>query len=245
MKNLKLATFLALLMFVPCNAFAETKDCFEKVNRGVFGFNMFLDKNLFKPLAQGYSYLPSPVKKGVRNITSNISHTVTIPNNLLQGNLPGALNETGRFLINTTVGIFGIFDPANTLGLKKMEPEDYGQTLAVWGAESGCYVMLPIFGPSTIRDAIGVVGNTALDPFYLSTVGDRNMLLDNNLGDLTYYIEEGFEKVDFRSRNIKNFEDLEKNSVDLYSTVKSLYLQRRENLINNGSTSDDEWKDFK
>lgn len=105
--------------------------------------------------------------------------------------------------------------------------------------------MLPIFGPSTIRDAIGVVGNTALDPFYLSTVGDRNMLLDNNLGDRTYYIEEGFEKVDFRSRNIKNFEDLEKNSVDLYSTVKSLYLQRRENLINNGSTSDDEWKDFK
>ena len=105
--------------------------------------------------------------------------------------------------------------------------------------------MLPIFGPSTIRDARGVVGNTALDPFYLSTVGDRHMLLDNNLGDRTYYIEEGFEKVDFRSRNIKNFDDLEKNSVDLYSTVKSLYLQRRENLINNGSTSDDEWKDFK
>ena len=99
MKNLRLAAFLTLLIITPCGAFAQTKDCFEKFNRGVFGFNMFLDKNLFKPVAQGYSYLPSPIKKGVRNITSNISHTVTIPNNLLQGNLPGAINETGRFIL--------------------------------------------------------------------------------------------------------------------------------------------------
>tara|TARA_B100000161_G_scaffold99884_1_gene70500 strand:- start:667 stop:1446 length:780 start_codon:yes stop_codon:yes gene_type:complete len=248
----KRKTYLVLILamlFLPLNTInlkAETKDCFEKLNRGVFQLNMVLDKALFRPIASGYSYLPSPIQKGVRNVTSNISHTVTIPNNLLQGNIQGALNETGRFAINTTFGIFGIFDPASKLGLKKNDPEDYGQTLGAFGVGPGCYVMLPIFGPSTIRDTFGVVGNTLLDPFYLSTVGDRNMLLDNNLGDRTYYIEEGFEKVDFRARNLKTFDDLEKNSIDLYSTVRSLYLQRRENLINNGASSDDdEWKDFK
>ena len=247
-KKLYLVLFFAMLSLplYALNLKAETKDCFEKLNRGIFQLNMILDKTLFKPIASGYSYLPSPIKKGVRNVTSNISHTVTIPNNLLQGNIQGALNETGRFAINTTFGILGIFDPASKLGLKKNEPEDYGQTLGSYGVGPGCYVMLPVFGPSTVRDALGVVGNTILDPFYLSTVGDRNMLLDNNLGDRTYYIEEGFEKVDFRARNLETFDDLEKNSIDLYSTVRSLYLQRRANLINNGvSSDDDEWKDFK
>tara|TARA_B100001248_G_scaffold64785_1_gene45251 strand:+ start:53 stop:811 length:759 start_codon:yes stop_codon:yes gene_type:complete len=247
-KKFYLVLFFAMLsmpLYAP-NLKAETKDCFESLNRGIFQLNMILDKALFKPIASGYSYLPSPIKKGVRNVTSNISHTVTIPNNLLQGNIQGALNETGRFAINTTFGILGIFDPASKLGLKKNEPEDYGQTLGSYGVGPGCYVMLPVFGPSTVRDTFGVVGNTLLDPFYLSTVGDRNMLLDNNLGDRTYYIEEGFEKVDFRARNLETFDDLEKNSIDLYSTVRSLYLQRRANLINNGvSSDDDEWKDFK
>ena len=104
-RKIYLVLILAML-FLPLNTInlkAETKDCFEKLNRGVFQLNMVLDKALFRPIASGYSYLPSPVKKGVRNVTSNISHTVTIPNNLLQGNIQGALNETGRFAINLSL----------------------------------------------------------------------------------------------------------------------------------------------
>jgi len=225
-------------------SFAETKDCFEKINRGVFSFNQGLDRAIFKPVAKGYSYLPNTIQKGVRNVTSNVSHTVTIPNHLLQGNFKNFYNDSGRFLINTTFGILGIFDPAEKLGFKKLDQEDYGQTLGFWGVGNGCYLMLPVFGPTTIRDAAGKVANTLLDPFYLTTVGDQTVL-DNNFGDSTYYVERGFDNVDFRARNLKNFETLEKNSVDLYSTVRSLYLQKRENLISNSSGSEDEWKNFK
>ena len=177
-------------------------------------------------------------------MTSNVSHTVTIPNHFLQGNFKNFYNDSGRFLINTTLGILGIFDPAEKLGFKKLDQEDYGQTLGFWGVGNGCYLMLPVFGPTTIRDAAGKVANTLLDPFYLTTVGDQTVL-DNNFGDSTYYVERGFDNVDFRARNLKNFETLEKNSVDLYSTVRSLYLQKRENLISNSSGSEDEWKNFK
>ena len=103
--------------------------------------------------------------------------------------------------------------------------------------------MLPIFGPSTVRDAVGKVANTVLDPFYMVTVGESTVF-DNNFGDQTYYLERGFDVVDFRSQNLKNFDNLEKNSLDLYASTRSLYLQRRENLISNKTKSEDEWKDF-
>ena len=103
--------------------------------------------------------------------------------------------------------------------------------------------MLPVFGPSTTRDVVGKVANTILDPFYMVTVGDSKVL-DNNFGDQTYYLERGFDVVDFRSQNLKSFDNLEKNSLDLYASTRSLYLQRRENLISNKTKSEDEWKDF-
>ena len=243
--NFLIKATLSFLIFTFANvSFAETKDCFEKINRGVFSFNQGLDRAIFKPVAKGYSHLPNTVQKGVRNVTSNVSHTVTIPNHILQGNFKNLYNDTGRFLINTTFGILGIFDPAKKLGFKKIDQEDYGQTLGFWGVGHGCYLMLPVFGPSTTRDAVGKVANSLLDPFYLTTVGDQTVL-DNNFGDSTYYVERGFDNVDFRAKNLKNFESLEKNSIDLYSTVRSLYLQKRENLISNSSTSEDEWKNFK
>ena len=243
--NFLIKATLSFLIFTFANvSFAETKDCFEKINRGVFSFNQGLDRAIFKPVAKGYSHLPNTVQKGVRNVTSNVSHTVTIPNHILQGNFKNLYNDTGRFLINTTFGILGIFDPAKKLGFKKIDQEDYGQTLGFWGVGNGCYLMLPVFGPSTTRDAVGKVANSLLDPFYLTTVGDQTVL-DNNFGDSTYYVERGFDNVDFRAKNLKNFESLEKNSIDLYSTVRSLYLQKRENLISNSSTSEDEWKNFK
>ena len=243
--NFLIKATLSFLIFTFANvSFAETKDCFEKINRGVFSFNQGLDRAIFKPVAKGYSHLPNIVQKGVRNVTSNVSHTVTIPNHILQGNFKNLYNDTGRFLINTTFGILGIFDPAKKLGFKKIDQEDYGQTLGFWGVGNGCYLMLPVFGPSTTRDAVGKIANSLLDPFYLTTVGDQTVL-DKNFGDSTYYVERGFDNVDFRAKNLKNFESLEKNSIDLYSTVRSLYLQKRENLISNSSTSEDEWKNFK
>lgn len=224
---------------------ADTPDCFESVNRAIFGFNVKLDKIVFKPIAKGYSYLPDSVETSLGNATSNVSHLVAIPNQLLQGKLGGAIHDTGRFLINTTVGILGLFDPASKIGLEKQEPEDYGQTLGYWGVGHGCYVVLPVLGPTTLRDGLGNIGNTYLDPFYLSTVGDKEYLLDNNLGDRTYWTVEGVDKVNWRAENLQTVDDLEKNSVDFYSSVKSIYLQRRNKLTKDGDLSDeDEWKDF-
>ena len=224
---------------------AKTKDCFETVNRAVFSFNIGLDKVIFKPVAKGYSYLPSPIRTGVKNATNNVSYFVQIPNQFLQGKFKNGVKDTGRFLINTTVGILGFFDPASKIGLSKNENEDYGQTLGSWGVSHGCYIVLPVFGPTTLRDSVGKVGNVLLDPFYLSTVGNKEMLLGNNLGDQTYWGETVLDKTNWRAENIKSLEDLEKNSIDLYSSVRSLYLQRRDFLTNDGTDSEDEWKDFK
>ena len=246
-KFLRLTALVIGVLLTDANySYSKTSDCFERVNRAVFSFNMALDKAIFKPVSKGYSYLPSPVKASVGNATSNVSYLVTIPNQILQGKIYAAANDTGRFLINTTVGILGLFDPASRIGLQKKENEDYGQTLGVWGIGHGCYVVLPVFGPSTVRDTVGKVANMALDPFYLSTVGDKELLLDNNLGDRTYYIEQGFDKINWRAENGKSIDDLEKNSIDFYASVRSVYLQRRDNLTNDGkSTADDEWKEFK
>ena len=243
MKIFKILAFLAIVLF-STNSFSATKDCFEKVNRATFAFNQALDKIILKPVATGYSYLPQPVRSGVNNATSNILYLVTIPNDLLQGNFSNAVNNSGRFLINSTFGILGLFDPAQKIGLQKLEHEDYGQTLGAWGAGPGCYFVLPIFGPTTVRDTIGKIGNILLDPFYIMTVGDRE-IMNSDFRERIYYIEKSLEVTDFRANNLKNFDNLEKNSVDLYASVRSLYLQRRENLISNNSTQKDEWKDFK
>ncbi len=245
-KKISKAIFLANLYLFSCGiANSQTPDCFENINRGIFSFNMALDKVVFKPVAKGYSYLPDFLQDGVKNMTSNISETVTVPNYLLQGEFKKAIHDTGRFLINTTAGIFGFFDPATKLGLAKQESNDYGLTLGVWGVSHGCFVMLPIFGPSTLRDTVGKVGNTLLDPFYMTTVGSKEYAFGNNLGDTTYYLEQGFDKVDFRARNMAAFDDLEKNSVDLYASVRSAYLQKRDSMIKKDSSSEDEWKKFK
>ena len=243
MKIIKIFAFI-LALLLTSNLNAATKDCFEKVNRATFAFNNVLDKVIFKPVATGYSYLPQPVKSGVNNATSNILYLITIPNDILQGNFSNALNNSGRFLVNTTFGILGLFDPAQKIGLEKLEHEDYGQTLGAWGVGPGCYFVLPILGPTTVRDAVGRIGNTLLDPFYITTVGDRE-LMNSDFPERAYYIEKGLDVTDFRANNLKSFENLEKNSVDLYASIRSLYLQRRENLISNNSTPKDEWKDFK
>ncbi len=247
MKSFKLSLISVLILILSMNVSkSETSDCFESVNRAVFSFNMALDKIIFKPVAKGYSYLPAPIQTGVKNATNNVSYLIQIPNQFLQGEFKKGINDTGRFIVNSTVGLLGLFDPASKIGFKKNENEDYGQTLGSWGVGQGCYLMLPVLGPSTLRDSVGKIGNTLLDPFYLSTVGDKELLLGNNLGDQTYWGETALDKTNWRAENLNNLDNLEKNSVDLYASVRSLYLQRREYLVNNGvSASNDDWKDFK
>ena len=154
----------------------------------------------------------------------------------MQGDLREAGSTAGRFLINTTVGVLGIWDPATVLGLEHQGKEDFGQTLGKWGTNSGCYFVLPVLGPTTVRDAVGLVGNVFLDPVYHVTLNSEvhNGLVGNdNYSEHNYYYYRGTGAVDFRSKNIESFDSLEKNSIDLYATVKSLYIQERNKKIAN------------
>ena len=208
----------------------EVKDCFEKVNRATFAFNMALDKVLFRPVAIGYRKLPSPVRTGTSNALNNLSNLITIPNNILQGDFKAAGNNSIRFIINTTIGIVGIFDPANALGFEKLDKEDFGQTFGAMGIGEGCYLVLPVIGPSTVRDAVGsLVSMTGGDAWYNVTIRNDTQYFKES----DYYFSKLGEGVDFRAKNLESFDSLEKNSIDFYATVRSLYLQDRNRKIKN------------
>jgi phospholipid-binding lipoprotein MlaA len=207
-----------------------TKDCFEKINRASFALNEGLDKAIFKPVAQGYRKLPSPIKTGTSNALDNLSNLITIPNNVLQGDLKNAGINTARLLVNTTIGILGFVDAADKMGFPKYVKEDYGQTFGKWGMGPGCYLVLPVLGPSTIRDTAGSFVNVmGGDPYYNLSVNGNNEFLDGKLFAATKTISA----IDFRAKNIETLENLEKNSIDFYASVRSVYLQDRENKIKN------------
>ena len=207
-----------------------TKDCFETLNRATFKLNQGLDKVILKPVAKGYRSLPSPIKKGTGNVLNNLSNLITIPNNVLQGEFKTAGINTGRLIVNTTLGVLGIFDPASEMGFPKYIKEDYGQTLGKWGVGPGCYLVLPILGPSTIRDTAGMFVNVmGGDPYYNISINGNNEYLDGKLFAATKMLSG----VEFRAKNIDSLDNLEKNSVDFYASVKSLYTQDRENKIKN------------
>ena len=208
----------------------EVKDCFEKINRATFAFNMALDKVLFRPVASGYRKLPSPIRTGTSNVLNNLSNLVTIPNNILQGDFKAAGNNSIRFIVNTTIGFVGIFDPANVLGFEKLEKEDFGQTFGAMGIGEGCYLVLPVIGPSTVRDAVGsLVSMSGGDAWYNITVKNDTQYLKES----DYYFTKLSEGVDFRAKNFESYDSLKKTSVDFYATVRSLYLQDRERKIKN------------
>ena len=208
----------------------EIKDCFEKLNRATFAFNQGLDKAIIKPIAKGYRNLPDPVQKGTRNAVRNLSNLITIPNNVLQGDVKMALINTGRLVVNTTVGILGTIDVANKMGFPKYEMEDYGQTLGAWGIGPGCYVVLPVLGPSSIRDTAGSFINVlGGDPWYNASAHGNNEFLNQNV----FMASKVLSGIDFRANNIESLENLETNSIDFYASVKSLYTQDRENKIKN------------
>ncbi len=227
-------------------------ECFEGFSRAMFKFNHALDGAVFKPVAKGYRALPAPIRRGTGNVVDNLRSLLTLSNNILQGDFREAGNTAGRFAINTTVGILGIFDPAAAMGLKEKPKEDFGQTLGKWGSGTGCYFVLPILGPTTTRDAIGLVGNVFLDPVYQITHDTeiRNGVVGNgNYAEHNYYYYRSTGAVDFRAKNIESFDSLEKNSIDLYASIKSLYLQNRKKLVSNSESTvetqnDSDWEEI-
>ena len=231
---------------------SATGECFEGLSRAMFSFNHALDKGVFEPVAKGYRVLPLPIRKGTGNEMDNLRSLLTLSNNILQGDFRGAGNTAARFAINTTAGILGIFDPAAAFGLKEKGKEDFGQTLGVWGTNSGCYFVFPILGPSTARDAIGLVGNVFLDPVYQITHNteiDNGVVGNSSYSEHNYYYYRGTHAVDFRAKNIESFDSLEKNSIDLYASVKSIYLQDRKKKIANSQSvietqDDSDWEEI-
>ncbi len=216
-----------------------TNECFEKTSRAIFKFNSGFDNLILEPVAKGYNKLPEPIKNGTSNFTSNIATLLSIPNLLVQGEMKSAGDATASFLINTTIGIIGFANPAEKLGLKAQK-EDVGQTLGTYGFGPGCYFVLPILGPTTARDSIGLIADSFVDPFAHITWRE-NELFGVSGQKLDYFAVKGTTAIDFRADNDSNFESLEKNSIDLYASFKSLYLQNRENKINNSSEGTDDW----
>ena len=257
---MKKILFISIItFFIFTNAFAgadgelelskkskPVKDCFEPINRVTFAVNQGLDKIIFKPVAKGYRVLPSPVRTGVSNALDNLSNLVTIPNNVLQGELKKAGVNTGRFVINTTIGIVGLFDVAQNLGFPEYEREDYGQTLGVMGVGPGCYLVLPVLGPSTIRDTAGSFINVmGGDPWYNASVNGNNEFLS----DSDYLASRVLGGIDFRAKNLGSLDNLEKNSMDFYASVRSLYLQdRQQKILNSKETTetmdDGDWEEI-
>jgi phospholipid-binding lipoprotein MlaA len=240
---MKIIKLFLITIFLSSSAFAgsdgeiklskkakPTKECFEKVNRVSFSFNQGLDKVVFKPVAKGYRSLPAPIKNGTSNVLTNLSNLITIPNNVLQGDFKTAGINTGRLVVNTTIGVLGIFNVADKMGFPEYTKEDYGQTFGKWGMGPGCYLVLPVLGPTTVRDTLGSFANVmGGDPYYNLSVNGNNEYLDGKL----YAATKTISAIDFRAKNIETLDNLEKNSVDFYASVRSVYLQDRENKIKN------------
>ena len=164
---------------------------------------------------------------------------LSIPNNILQGDLKQLGHSVGSFAVNTTVGILGFLNPAEKIGLKPHK-EDVGQTLATYGIGEGCYFVLPILGPTTVRDSVGMLADTFVDPFAHITIREKQIFGFSG-NSIDYYSLKTTSAIDFRADNEKNIESLKKNSIDLYSSIKSIYLQDRENKIKNSIEDKDEW----
>ena len=238
-KNLKIFLYLSLFSFILAPNAKTAEECFENTSRAIFKFNMAFDDVVLEPLAKGYNKLPSPIKTGTSNFTSNISTLLSIPNNVLQGNFKQLGHSVGSFTINTTLGVLGFLNPAEKIGLKPNK-EDVGQTLGSYGIGTGCYFVLPVLGPTTARDSLGLLADSFLDPFAHITIREKEIFSTSG-NTLDYLGVKTAGAIDFRSDNDLNFKSLEKNSIDLYSSLKSIYLQSRENKVKNSVEDQDEW----
>ncbi|MCK5285498.1 MAG: VacJ family lipoprotein [Alphaproteobacteria bacterium] len=201
----------------------EIHDPLENLNRGIFAFNEVVDDALINPIIEGYrTVVPEPGRRGVKNFLRNIKSPITFANQLLQGDIDGAGKVFVRAVVNTLVGLGGIFDVAGYEGMK-YESEDFGQTLGVWGVGHGPYLVVPFLGPSSLRDYTGYVVDSFADPlrWYLHNI-DREEL---------YYVKLGADYLDLRTSLIDVLQDLESSSIDYYATVRSTYYQNRDALM--------------
>jgi phospholipid-binding lipoprotein MlaA len=206
-------------------------DPFELLNRFTFAFNMALDTLVFQPVAATYRFfLPAEVRNSVRNTVRNLRSPLILINDVLQGEMERAETTLVRFLVNSTMGVLGLFDVAADMGYPYHD-EDFGQTLGAHGMGEGFYLVLPVLGPSNPRDGIGILVDIYLDPmFYAAEAADIEDFL------LARTLAEGIDK---RARNIETIEDLKRDSIDFYARVRSLYRQSRANEINNGEAPED------
>ena len=205
-------------------------DPFERLNRTTFAFNDAVDRAVLKPVATGYRrYVPQPIRTGVTNFISNLAYPTTMVNNVLQLKLLAALSDAGRIVINTTVGLGGLLDPASAAGLARND-EDFGQTLGWWGLPAGPYLMLPLMGPSTLRDG------PALYVDYLTD--GRRLISDNDIG----FAFTGISIIDRRARLIPAERVLE-GAFDRYALIRSAFLQRREYLVRDGNMPEEDFED--
>lgn len=200
-------------------------DPFEGVNRSIMAVNEGIDKAVLEPVARGYRYVtPKPVRTGLRNFLHNLKSPIIMGNELLQGDFEGLANATGRLFINTLLGIGGVFDVADMGGIP-YEPEDFGQTLAVWGVGNGPYIVIPLLGPSTLRDGTGLLVDSFVDPV--------RIYLFNTDREWLHYTRLGVGVVDQREEFLEIVDDLRANSFDYYAAVRSAYYQRRQALVSN------------
>ncbi len=214
---------LLSLLLVSLPVLSQTHDPWLETNRRIFRFNDFFDQVLVRPVASSYTLLmPRMARQGVGNFFSNIDDINVFVNDLLQLKMQAALSDSGRFLINSTVGLGGVLDVASSLGLDKNE-EDFGQTLGHWGVPSGPYVMLPVFGASNVRDSFGLVLDTLFNP--LQYQGDDSIRLS------LFVVQE----VDTRASLLALDELI---SGDKYLFIREAYVQRREYLVNDGMVED-------
>lgn len=199
-------------------------DPMEGTNRAIFAFNETVDKAVLEPVARGYRYVaPKPVRTSVRNVLRNLKSPVIMGNELLQGDFEGFANATGRLFINTILGVGGIFDIADQGGIP-YQPEDFGQTLAVWGVGHGPYVMIPLIGPSSVRDGTGMLVDSFADPV-------RIYMFSHDL-EWLHYTRVGVGVIDQREELLDIVDDLRRNSFDYYAALRSAYYQRRQALVN-------------
>ncbi len=233
MKSVKAKVMaLAVSALVSTSSFAQpdteakNPDPWEGFNRGVYKFNDGVDRFFLKPVAQGYQAItPDPVEDGISNVFSNLYEVRNIINDVLQWKWGQAANDTGRFLVNSTVGVVGLFDVAQHIGMPENDGgEDFGQTLAVWGVGSGPYIVIPFLGPSTLRDGAGIPVDTQIDIIgYIDHVPTRNSIWATGFVDKRAGLLEA-EKL---------------MSGDRYTFMRDAYLQHREYLINDGVVEDD------
>jgi phospholipid-binding lipoprotein MlaA len=206
-----------------CATSGNPKDPMENFNRSMYKVHDGIDTVVMKPLATGYAaVLPDPIQTGVTNFFSNIADLPIALNNLLQGKPDEAIGDLGRFLINSTVGVFGILDIATPAGIEK-NTEDVGQTLGRWGVDSGAYVFIPVFGPRTVRDTAGLALDLMIDPItHIDHVPTRNTAL-------------GVRAINYRAELLPADKVIEEAAIDKYAYIRDAYLQRRQNLVYDGN----------